>query len=291
MSQAGVLLLATTSRHMDDFIRVVEQVEDRNPGLEPLAVLRGLRRAAGSMDDFLQHFLGAITEDSDPDAPVMDASFSEVIGRAVRHRVNEGGREEGVVLTADGTTVALTPLLLGIEAALLSTTRGRVRGLYELTLAKNLGLAFQRFHGSLLSQRLGPDGCWDNVTSPTVFTLSGEPTLTTDALVNGGMDGVILGTEVSAKSRRPLKLSSLLKSYYCHRLEGGGLGTHLVSPRRRENFQELVRPPLLQRQVMRSLALLRRMNKQSRMSGKEKEELTAMVREGIKEFVHKYMGE
>ncbi|XP_055742994.1 N-acetylmuramoyl-L-alanine amidase-like [Salvelinus fontinalis] len=281
----------TSSQHMDDFIRVLEQVEDSNPGLEPVNVLRGLRRTAGLRDEFMQHFLGTIREDSTSEAPVMDSNLSDFIGRAMRHKVTERGIEEGVVLTADGTTVAMSPVLLGIEAGLLSETRCRFCGLYPLTLARNLGLSFQRFHSSLLSQRLGPDGCWDDVTSPQVFTLSDKPSLATDALVNGGMDGVILGIEVSAQSQRPLKLSSLLRRYYCHHLEGEGLDAapRLISQLRRENFRELARPHLLQRQVVRSLVLQRRLIDHSTMLAQEKEELTAVVREGIKEFVHRYM--
>ncbi|KAM4634249.1 peptidoglycan recognition protein 6 [Polymixia lowei] len=278
---------ASSSWHMDDFIKAVEEVEDGSPGMEPLAVLRHLRRAAVLNDAFIQHFLG----NTDSNGPVMNASLSDYIGKAMHHRVNEDGREEGVALTSDGTTVALRPLLLGIEAGFLSKTRGRVRGLYQLTLGKDLGLSLRHFHSSPLSERLGPDGCWDNVTSPKVFILSGHPSLVTTALVNGGMDGVILGMEVSAQSRRPLTLSSLLRMYYRHRLESGGTDSapRLISPRRRENFRDSVRPPLLARQVVRSVDLQRRLKGHPKMDVNEKKELMAAVNERMKEFVVKYM--
>ncbi|KAL0993025.1 hypothetical protein UPYG_G00102330 [Umbra pygmaea] len=110
-------------------------------------------------------------------------------------------------------------------------------------------------------------------------------------MVNGGMDGVILGMEVSAQSKHPLNLSSLLKRYYSHRLGTDGLGAapRLISRRRRETFRELVRPPLLQRQVVRSLVLQQRLIQHTQMSVQDKEELTAVVRDGMKEFIHKYM--
>uniref|UniRef100_A0A668AS59 Peptidoglycan recognition protein 6 n=1 Tax=Myripristis murdjan TaxID=586833 RepID=A0A668AS59_9TELE len=84
-----------------------------------------------------------------------------------------------------------------------------------------------------------------------VFTLSGSPSLITTAQVNGGMDGVILGMEIFVQSGHPLKLSSLLKAYYCHRLENEGLDVvqHPISPQRREKFRELIVPPLLARQT------------------------------------------
>ncbi|KAM9346178.1 peptidoglycan recognition protein 6 [Symphorus nematophorus] len=274
---------ASFSCHMDDFIRAVKQVEDGDPGSQPLAVLRRLRRAAGLNDAFIQHFLG----NGDSRGPEMDSSLTAYIRKAVHHRVAENATEEGVVLTSDGTTVALTPLLLGIEAGLLSQSQGRVRGLYQLTLAKDLDLSFS--HSSLHTQLLGPDGCWDNVTSPQVFTLSDSPSLLTTAQLNGGMDGVVLGLE--AKSRRPLKLSSLLTEYYCHQLESGGLDTapRLISRRRREIFRGLVGPPVLTRQVVKSVELKRRLSGRSKMDVKKKKELMAVVKEAVREFVQKYM--
>ncbi|XP_056256922.1 peptidoglycan recognition protein 6 [Seriola aureovittata] len=291
LTLALVVVLASThteasfSRRMDDFIRAVKQVEDGDPGAEPVAVLKRLRRAAGLDDAFIQHFLGRV----DPSGPHMDAGLSDYISKAVRHRVTDDGREEGVVLTSDGTTVALAPLLLGIEAGFLSKSNGRVRGLYQLTLAKDLSRPLRR--SSPLAQRLGPDGCWDSLTSPRVFTLSDLPALLTTAQVNGGMDGSVIGMEVSAKARRPLKLSSLLAEYYCHQLDNGGLDAapRLISRRRRENFRVLVVPPLLARQVMKSVELQRTLKGRSKMEVKDRKQLMAAVKEGIKEFFHKYM--
>ncbi|KAM6957102.1 peptidoglycan recognition protein 6 [Aplochiton taeniatus] len=274
---------------MNAFIRAVEQVEAGSPRLKPVALLRELRKAAGHHDAFTQHFLG--DHGTASDAPAMDAALSRFLGRALRHRVPRDGKEEGVVLTSDGTTVALSPLLLGIEAGLQSKTAGKVPGLYHLTLARNLGLSFQHAHSSLLSPRLGPNGCWDNSSSPKVFTLSDKPSLATDALINGGMDGLLLGTALSTPSSRPAKLSSFLRGYYCRPLGQGGLDAapRLISPRRRVNLAELVVPPLLSRQVMKSIMLQRRLKGQTKMEVREKKELKALVRDGVKEFVDAYM--
>lgn len=272
---------ASFSRRMEDFIKAVQQVEDEDPGSEPVAVLKRLRRAAGLNDAFIQHFLA----NADSSGPGLNANLSDYISKVVHHRVTEDGREEGVVLTPDGTTVALRQLLLGIEAGFLSTAQGRVRGLFKLTLARDLGLSLR----SRLSKRLGPDGCWDNITSPQAFTLSDSPSLLTTAQVNGGMDGVVLGTEVSAKSRRPLKLSSLLTEYYCHQLDSSGLDAapRLISRRRRENFKTLIVPPVLARHVVKSEELQQRLTGRREMEAKKKR--LAVVREGMKEFVHMYM--
>ncbi|XP_034750266.1 N-acetylmuramoyl-L-alanine amidase-like [Etheostoma cragini] len=234
---------ALFSRHMDDFIEAVKQVEDGSPGSDPVAVVRMLRRAAGLDDAFIRHFLGNV----DSNRPDMKANLSAYFSEAVPHRVTGSSEEEGVVLTPDGTTVALAPLLLGIEAGFLPKSAGRLRSLYQLTLGKDLV-------SSAVPQRLGPDGCWDSVTSPRVFTLLGRPSLLTTAQVNGGVDGVLLGKEVvSAKPRRPVKISSLLAEYYSRPLGSAGLDAAppIISRRRRENFKRLlVDPQVLERQLV-----------------------------------------
>ncbi|XP_060921223.1 peptidoglycan recognition protein 6 [Labrus mixtus] len=277
---------ASFSRHMEDFITAVKQVEDGIPGSEPVSVLKSLRRAAGLNDAFIQRFLG----DADSGVPEVNPDLSASISRAVRHRVTEDAAEEGVVLTPDGTTVALTPLLLGLEAGFMSTSNGSVRGLVQLTLAKDLNLSFRI--RAPQKQLLGPDGCWDNITSPEVFTLQDRPALLTTAQINGGMDGVVLGMALSDRSRRPVKLSDLLTEYYCHLLERGGgmdVAPRLVGRRRRENFRELVEVYPLSRQVVRAVEQQRRVLGRSKMEVREKKQLQAAVREGMREFVQKYI--
>ncbi|KAK5607239.1 hypothetical protein CRENBAI_003428 [Crenichthys baileyi] len=290
LTLAVVVLLVSTfaeasfSHHMKDFIRAVKQIEDEDPDSDPAAVLKRLRRAAGLNGAFIQYFL----PDAETGGSELPANLSEYFSKVLHHRVLEDAKEEGVVLTPDGTTVALGPLLLGIEAGFLSKTRGRARGLYQLTLAKDLGLSLR--YGSSGTNRLGPDGCWDSLTSPKVFTLSDEPTLLTTAQVNGGMDGMILGREVSANSNL-LKLSSLLNDYYSHQLDSKGMdgAPRLISRRRRENFKTLLLPPLLVRQVVKSVELQERLAGHPMMEVKTKKQLMAVVKEGLKKFVHMYM--
>lgn len=278
---------ALFSRHMKDFIKAVQQVEDENPELEAVEVLRMLRRAGGLNDAFVQHFL----PDADSSHPELDADLSDYLRRAVQHRVLEGAREEGVVLTPDGMTVAVGPLLLGIEAGFLSSTPGRVPGLYQLTLARDLGASIRRRSDN--SQPLATDGCWDNLTSPQVFTLSDAASTLTTAQVHGAMDGVILGKEVSAKPGESMKLSSLLTDYYLHQLDARGMdgAPRLISRRRRELFKTLVAPPVLVRQVAKSLELQEKLEGRLKMELQQKRRLMAAVKESMKEFVHMFMGE
>ncbi|MBN3310165.1 PGRP2 amidase, partial [Amia calva] len=182
---------------------------------------QALRAAAGHDHAFLHHLLGvpghAERPTSAPGPLPPGHRHGSFVSGMFLHRVTGGGAEEGVVLTPDGTTVALAPLLLGIEAGLLEHMGSEgtpepqsinksfnhsqfphlPRALYSVTLAQTLGLSFLGFHSSQLPRRLGPDGCWDNVMSPAVFLLSGAPSLATTALLNGGMDGLILGERLS----------------------------------------------------------------------------------------------
>ncbi|XP_032394032.1 peptidoglycan recognition protein 6 isoform X2 [Etheostoma spectabile] len=279
----GTCAEALFSRHMDDFIEAVKQVEYGSPGSDPVAVVRTLRRAAGLDDAFIRHFLG--DADSAHLEMKVNANLFAYIREVVPHRVSEGSQEEGVVLTPDGTTVALAPLLLGIEAGFLPKSAGRLRTLYQLTLGKDL----ERSAGA---QQLGPDGCWDNVTSPRVFTLLDRPSLLTTARVNGAVDGVLLGKEVSTKPRRPMKISGLLAEYYSRPLGSEGLDAAppVVSRRRRENFKRLlVDPQVLERQLVKSVELQRRLRGRPKMDVKKKKQLTALVKERMEEFVHEYL--
>ncbi|XP_036446321.1 peptidoglycan recognition protein 6 isoform X2 [Colossoma macropomum] len=279
------------ARHMDNFIKAVETIEAENPGSGPLAVVRGLCKAAHVETPFIRLYL---SDGSHTHGLVIKPELTGFITSVIKHRVTELGVEEGVVLTADGTTVALTPLLLGLEAGLQSTSPSRVRGLYPLTLFNNLVRSFLHHFQSdpSTSSRLGPGGCWDSVTDPQVFTLSGVASLATDSLITGGMDGAILGKHVAEPNNRPVRLSDLLKQYYNHRLDTAGLDAApgMISQLRRTNFRKLVSFPLLKKQLPRSLTTYQKMQKYSKKQKKEiKNKKEEMLNEGLKEFVHSYM--
>lgn len=270
---------------MDNFIEVVEIIESENPGLGPLAVLRGLRKAVGIETAFIQRYLGSL---SDAQNLVLKSTLTEYISSVLKHQVVQN-TEQGVVLTGDGTTVALTPLLLGLEAGLKSTSWPRVPGLYPLSITNNLILSFLQHSRSVpsTSSQLGPDGCWDNVADPQVFTLSGVASLATDALINGGMDGVILGKHVSKPNKSKPTLSSLLRQYYTHQLDSAGLDAApaLISQLRRRNFRKLVSLESLKKHLARSVNIYGRLDENWK-----KNKQTVELDKGLKEFVHSYIG-
>lgn len=283
---------------MDSFIRAVRQVEDSNPGLSPLAMVRALRRTAGHDDAMTIHFLGASNNLSDAEVletAILNASSFSFFDKAIHHIVTDHGEERGVILAPDGTTVALAPLLLGIESGLKAKMDGTPpTGIFPLTLGRTLGLSFLSLQDFSPSHRLGPNGCWDSVDHPKLFKLSRPPTLATDAMIDGGMDGAILGMDLSklSGSEEPPALSEILKGYYSFTLnEGQGLDavTSHISPRRRELSRSILEPLDLHSQVMETLALVWKL---------EKTEWIALdtgvgkaVKGGLQAFVHKYWGE
>ncbi|KAM7418937.1 hypothetical protein PAMA_016182 [Pampus argenteus] len=280
-------------RNMDSFIRAVQQVEDSNPGLSPLSLVRALRRTAGHDDAMTIHFLGASYNHSDTEVlktAILNASAFSFFDKAIHHIVTDHGEERGVVLARDGTTVALAPLLLGIESGLKAQMEMTpAAGIFPLTLGRTLGLSFLSLQDFPPSKSLGPNGCWDNVDHPRMFKLLWPPTLATDAVINGGMDGAILGTDLSSlpASEQPQALSDILKGYYSFILYEGldAVSSH-VSPRRREISRSILEPLDLQSQVMETLALIWKLEKTEWIAwdtGVEK-----AVKDGLQAFVHKY---
>ncbi|KAI4877533.1 hypothetical protein NFI96_015811 [Prochilodus magdalenae] len=274
------------TKHMNNFIKAVEIIEAENPGVEPLAVVKGLRKAFGTEASLVQYYLG-----SPSDGLVIKPQLSEFLSSVIKHQVTEQRVEKGVVLTDDGITVALAPLLLGLEAGLQSTSPNRVRGLYQVTVINNLVRSFVQHSLSDTPLQVGARGDWNKMKNPLVFTLYDEPSLATDSLINGGMDGAILGKYVANPSNRPLKLSDLLKQYYNHRLDARGLDAapEMISQLRRNNFRKLVTLPLLKRLLPRGLATyqkLERFSKQQKVEMSNK--LEGVVNKGLKKFYQEY---
>ncbi len=160
-----------------------------------------------------------------------------------------------MVLTLDGSNVALAPMLLGLEAGLQST----IQDLYPLTLTDNLVASFlHHVHKEQTTVPFGTKGFWDSISSPKVYTLSDLSSLATDAIIAGGIDGFILGSEVSTSNHREQSLSDLLKSYYSHQPDATGLDAspRLISQKRRMNFKKLVSFSLLKSQMVQTICFI-----------------------------------
>lgn len=265
---------------MKDFIRAVESIEALNPGLQMLDVVKGLRKAAGFETDLIKRYFGDLSDAHDL---VADPPVTSYVSEVINHSLSELGKEKGVVLTLDGSNVALAPMLLGLEAGLQST----VQYLYPLTLTDNLVASFlHHVHNEQTTVPFGTKGFWDSISSPKVYTLSDLPSLATDALITGGIDGFILGSEVSTSNHRERSLSDLLKSYYSHQPDAAGLDAspRLISQKRRMNFKKLVSFSLLKSQMVQALTIHQNLNES------ERKRLDDVMNEGFDQFVHVYAG-
>ncbi|XP_041097925.1 N-acetylmuramoyl-L-alanine amidase-like isoform X2 [Polyodon spathula] len=274
------------SFHVDNVIRIVEDLERLSPELEILDAVELLLSAGHYDSAHLRLLLGDGTRSDRKPAPLeLSQDQTHFISSLLHHKVS-GAREGGVVLTPDGTSVAVAPLLIGIEAGLKQKRLAleNVDVLYTASLAKYLGLSFVGHHGRQNSDRLGPDGCWDDVKTPRVFTLMGDPSPATDALINGALDGVILGDQLS-KEGKPPSLSALLKGYYRYGAEAAaGLRPGLQSRFRRRNFAALVSMPVLQEQTVKSLTLHWELSSLPPLK-----DIEGIVREGLQDFQQRYL--
>ncbi|XP_043097440.1 N-acetylmuramoyl-L-alanine amidase isoform X2 [Puntigrus tetrazona] len=294
ITMSGICIVIQSSavhlRNMEHFIAAVTQLEDLNPRLSPLALVTSLRKIADQSDNVRHDF--ARSSDNRGNSQYENNSFvteqlninhnlSNFLNEVTHHFITENHEERGVVLTPDGTTVALAPLILGLEYGLWANeASNQPHGFYLLPLAKYLGKSFLQFGNA--TERLGPDGCWDSVSAPMAFTLSGMPSLATDALVHGGMDGAILGKHLFVFNCSEVHLSTLMRSYYLGNTEelDHDLNTLLRARYRRKNFKKITNASLLQEKVEKAL----HSHPQKGDVGAER-----LIEKGIKDFMLRYM--
>ncbi|NXI44397.1 PGRP2 amidase, partial [Galbula dea] len=200
----------------------------------------------------------------------------------------------GVVLAPDGSTVALAPLLTGIEVGLKQasgwpgpTLEASPDPLYAVTISEALGTSYLMAHraGGTNQSTLGPAGCWDDVDDPQNYTLLGPPSPIPDAMANGAMDGVLLGAQLA---RGPLPLGDLLRSYY-----GTGNGTEMRRPPssyRRREFRLLTGPEKLEKEVAAMLRVLKVLPPtQELLEDLGPEEVVAIARRAARDFTEVYV--
>nr|XP_042698854.1 N-acetylmuramoyl-L-alanine amidase [Chrysemys picta bellii] len=267
--------------HMNSVIQVVEVLESHHLDGHLNLTVTELARGLGCCDsEFYQLLLGEAPA-VPPDLPFLSQEQRSFLMRVLKHKVQASSTEQGVVLLPDGTTVAVSPLVAGIEAGLkgrremplppealeplLVTTEPlnqthpglplTIDALYAVTIAKALGVAFLLAQANKSQVLMGPNGCWDSVSEPQNFTLLGRPSNLTDAFINGALDGVILGAHLAGQGMPVAPLSPLLREYYA----GDGLAGdgQARSNFRRQNFVQLTEAGQLEEQVVRSLQLLR----------------------------------
>ncbi|KAJ7316618.1 hypothetical protein JRQ81_002780 [Phrynocephalus forsythii] len=218
-------------------------------------------------------------------------------------------KERGMVLTPDGTTVSLHPLLSGIASGFNKPLEGPwpatdletdpsnsshlqpqppLDSLLPATIATDLALSFLLFHTKQRQRALGPNGCWDNLSAPKVFTLMGPPSHVPDPFINGAMDGLILGNYLAEKADLSLNISALLRDYYGD--EGVEGGKRFRSNFRRKNFAAVVSEAKLREEVECSLHLLHQQNETASLfENMTREEVSLLARQAAEEFLALYV--
>uniref|UniRef100_A0A8C3NE31 Uncharacterized protein n=1 Tax=Geospiza parvula TaxID=87175 RepID=A0A8C3NE31_GEOPR len=202
--------------------------------------------------------------------------------------------ELGAVLAPDGSTVALGPLLAGIEAGLRSSGFGRplptldppADPLLAVTITEALGTSFLLAQGGdHNATALGPGGCWDDVENPQNYTLRGPPSPVPDPVAIGAMDGAVLGAWLA---RGPLPVAELLRGYY-----GTGNGSEVGRPPssyRRRNFGALAGQGRLEKEVAAVLELLRTLSPTSELlRDVGTQEVAALAQRAAREFSERYV--
>uniref|UniRef100_A0A670KH03 Peptidoglycan recognition protein 2 n=1 Tax=Podarcis muralis TaxID=64176 RepID=A0A670KH03_PODMU len=294
--------------HMDSVTGVLEDFESQLRGTPDQTVTELFRELECCKGELCQLLLGPVTS-APSDVSYLSEQQSIFLKNLVNHEVDASLVEHGVVLTPDGTTVSLSPLLAGIAVGLQRSHKETLHAtplianstnssvvelpltlepLFATTIAMDLGKAFLLFHTNRSQVALGPDGCWDSISAPQKFTLMGAPSTLPDAFINGAMDGLILGTYLAEKADPPSNLSVLLKDYY----GGEGLGgeSAMQSNFRRKNFAALVSEEKLRMQVEDSLLLLRRLNESNPLfDGLTNEELRSVANQAVEEFTALYV--
>lgn len=221
----------------------------------------------------------------------------------VNHTMDDSLVEHGVLLTPDGTTVSLGPILAGIAAGLRRRHDAALPAAPLLnghsnsmnadpllaSLAKDLGMTFLLFLAKQSHSALGPNGCWDHLSVPRTFTLMGSPSHLPDASINGAMDGLILSSYLTQSTDSPSNISMLLSEYYGGQgLQGDSL---LRSNFRRKNFAALVCEESLREQVEHSLHQLWRLNEtNSLFEDLGSKELTSLAKQAVDDFMALYVG-
>uniref|UniRef100_A0A8D2LL01 Peptidoglycan recognition protein 2 n=1 Tax=Varanus komodoensis TaxID=61221 RepID=A0A8D2LL01_VARKO len=270
-----LLLLMSVTFHMDAVMRILEDLESCLKGTPAVSVAVLLQELEACTSEMCQFFLGPMAP-----APSDLACLSEAQRAFLKSLVNQPVSndsliEHGVVLTADGTTVVLAPLLAGVAAGLrrrrevahpATALRTDPSASSEVephllldhlsgsTIAVNLAMAFLLFYKKQSPVALGPNGCWDHLSH----------------------------------AQPPPNISALLNTYYSGEDLVGG--KQLRSNFRRQSFAVLVSKEELSKQVENSLHLLRRLNETHTLfEGITNEELTVLANQAAEEFTALYV--
>ncbi|NXY49060.1 PGRP2 amidase, partial [Ceuthmochares aereus] len=274
-------------RSMDSVVGMVEALESAEDGV----AVPALARALGSCDTPTCRLLLGDPPEVPAAPPVLSRDQWSLFRRLFHPDAPTA--ERGAVLAPDGSTVALGPLFAGMEVGLARamgwpnrSAETPIDALYAVTVTEALATSVLLARGGDGSRAaLDPGGCWDDVDDPQNYTLLGPSWPVPEAVANGAMDGVLLGTRLA---RAPVPLADLLRGYY-----GTGNGTEkgrLPSSSRRRDFGVLVGPEKLEEEVAAMLKVLRGLPPtRELLEDVGPEELVAIAQRAARDFREVYV--
>ncbi|KAL9822869.1 LOW QUALITY PROTEIN: N-acetylmuramoyl-L-alanine amidase-like [Geothlypis trichas] len=276
-------------RHMDSVLDILDALESPARGGSPGAAAALGRGLGVCSTPGCRAVLGEPL--GPPNAPRVSPPASGSLLTELLHH-DPATPELGAVLAPDGSTVALGPILAGIEAGLRSGGFGRplptldpADPLLAVTITEALGTSFLLAQGGdHNATALGPGGCWDDVENPQNYTLRGPPSPVPDPVANGAMDGAVLGARLA---RGPLPVAEL-PGYY-GTVNGSEAGRPSSSYRRRE-FGALAGQGRLEKEVAAVLELLRTLSPTSELlRDVGTQEVAAVAQRAAREFSENYV--
>ncbi|XP_023787308.1 N-acetylmuramoyl-L-alanine amidase-like isoform X2 [Cyanistes caeruleus] len=282
---------AVPPRHMDSVLAILDVLESPAQGSSPGTATALGRQLGVCSTPGCRAVLGEPAGTPER-PPALTPGQWQLLTELLHH--DPATPELGAVLAPDGSTVALGPLLAGIEAGLRSGGFGRplptlnppTDPLLAVTIAEALGTSFLLAQeGDNNSTTLGPDGCWDDVENPQNYTLRGPLSPVPDPVVIGAMDGVLLGAWLA---QGPLPLAELLQGYY-----GTGNGSEERRPPssyRRRDFGALAGQGRLEKEVAAILGVLKTLSPSLELlRDVGTKEVAAVARRAAQEFIERYV--
>ncbi|XP_041263932.1 N-acetylmuramoyl-L-alanine amidase-like [Onychostruthus taczanowskii] len=277
-------------RHMDSVVDILDALESPARGGSP-GTAAALGRGLGVCSTPVCRAVLGEPLGTPERPPALTLGQWQLLTELLHH--DPATPELGAVLAPDGSTVALGPLLAGIEAGLRSSGFGQplptlnlpADPLLAVTIAEALGTSFLLAQRGDNSTALGPGGCWDDVENPQNYTLRGPPSPVPDPVAIGAMDGAVLGAQLA---RGPLPVAELLRDYY-----GTGNGSEArrpLSSYRRRDFGALAGQGRLEKEVAAVLGLLRTLSPTSELlRDVGTQEVAAVAHRASQEFSKHYV--
>ena len=158
---------------------------------------------------------------------ILNAEEKRVLTNMVKYSYDDSSQQKmGVVLTADGETIAMGCVMMGICAglnrdkslSLKQWTTGaplRVDNLFSATIAYNLARSALYKENGDTSTLFGPSGYWNpSAQCPDSYYLAGAVSKATDAEILGDIDGFLLGYGIPNWKKKGVRLGQLLRMYY-----------------------------------------------------------------------------